>query len=301
MIGTVITNAAFIPSRYTRALCLASELEQQGPVRISSSRVKEEPSAWFPRALAAVMDLEQSNPKLEATIVLQDDIEIVPSIVAHVEHALRIAVSPIVSLHTSLPSGEQLLGLGMRFARSWWVTGPAYVLRRGVAKRLLALFDRLHPKLRDGFKEDNLLMLWSWMQREPAWSTLPALVVHDLKEPSVYEHRPHGWRTTAVPFTKFPIGRPEEYWRAHPDALPPLLSCPWFSEQWFRKLELSVALGIDHSTCHACLGAPAKLVAHASMLHICSACAIRMGQGASDAVRRIASSHLDEIDPAVPS
>ncbi len=294
MIGVVVTVAAFVPSRYARGLSIAAELTKQGPVRVSSSRVKESPAEWWPRAMAAVVDMERDNPKLTATVVVQDDVEIAPHLLDHVEHVLRAADSRVVSLHTSLPSAEQLLGLGMRFARSWWVTGPAYVLRRGVAKQLLVLFNRLHHAMRKDMKEDNLVQLWCWMQREPAWSTIPAMVVHDLQEPSVYEHRPQGWRTASVPFTKFPVGRPEEYWRAHPaNVAPPLLACPWFSEQWFRKLEISVALGIDHMTCHACLESRSALFANDSALQVCAACAAKLGEGAGEVMRRREVTHGD--------
>lgn len=256
---------------------LLSQLAPQGvPVHVSRSRRMEHAAVWAYRLW------EWAESTDDDCILLNDDVEVSPDLVAACSAICELPTSPIVSLHTSVPQAKEIANRGGCWARVYWQTGPAYLFKRGAAKPLLDYVASLPWKFRASYNEDNVSQHFAWEKQEPFHSTIPALVRHDTDVPSSLAYDDHPLRTSCVPWTDFadkPLGSPD-YWRVGIGA-PPYVKNPWFPEPYMeairRGLKLnhqcnicwqneSVARHHDLDVCPKCIAALSNTALHAMLV-----------------------------------
>jgi hypothetical protein len=239
-------------------------------VTVLCSEERERPHVWARRCweAAAAMD--------ESAILLQDDVEVCPRFGATVDAMLEAlpATAPIVSLHTTLAVAPSLAFLGERFVRSWWVTTPGYVLRRGVAAQLLGWLDRIPPARVAAWNDDHIVMRFAWANRERwgvPWSTIPALVKHDTRVASTFGYDAHPNRVTNVPWDPgaWPAPTKLAWWWL--EESPVEVACPWADRKWFAGVELELSRGLSGEQCWACEAAAAVRVGTVLLCRRCVA------------------------------
>lgn len=174
-------------------------------------------------------------------LCLDDDVTLSPLFFEALSSALEIVPSRcILGLHVTSPWARALADSGHRFARTDHVTGPAYVLRGGIAKEALDFLDSSVAKvLTDHEKsgDDTLMMRCAAVLQIPVFMTLPALACHDVSIPSTYGpgYDAHPERVPSVPWTLPRYeGAPLLDWRTKADVgpegdfAPPFVPCSWW-------------------------------------------------------------------------
>jgi len=151
-----IAHAEWMPERKDTLARLMAQLEPQG-VRphVHRSQNREHSSVWATRMYKAA-----AAGRCEADVFLNDDVEVSPHLVAAVRAQLQAPTSRIVSLHTVHPVARSLAESGLRWMRTYHVTGPAYYFRRGTAQQALDYLASAEPdfavldvNLREGTSE----------------------------------------------------------------------------------------------------------------------------------------------------
>ena len=195
-----------------RKKTLGRLLEQIPEATVLTSRRPEHSSVWARRAWELA---EEWN---EPTVILNDDVFVCPDFLNVCERVVAAAPGRTISLHTSLPQAAQASG---SWVRSYWLTGPGYILPRGVPTQLLDYWSKLPPRY--GPNEDNVAIQWAWERQEPFWSTVPAIVKHDTATSSTLGYDDHKLRTCSVSWED----RPGPWNWSDGAAAPPFIENPW--------------------------------------------------------------------------
>ena len=273
MIPVLISHARFAEGRVESCARLMDGLWAAGlrHVEVLASEQREPGHVWARRAWQRAADIGG------AVLVLQDDVRVHPRLGDVLLCALAAADASIVALHTTFPAVESLAWAGARWVRSTLVSGPAYVLRHGVARRILGFCDKLDRGLLEKANDDHLLQYFAAWSHEPAWSTVPALVVHDASVPSTFGYDGHPWRTTPVSWEHEAFRGVElarlDTWRAERE--PAFLGCSWMSESELAGVARSVELGFGTASCWACGRAPGAIRTETGAM-FCRGCLVTM-------------------------
>lgn len=234
-VGIAIAHAAWADGRKETLSRLVKGIDaRRHPLMLlSESREREHAGTWARRLWGAIAAHDAVSEAPDAWIVLNDDVFAAPNVHEHVSRMLTATSAPIIALHCNSPGAPSIMAAGHEWLRSYWVTGPGYVLRRGVAARLLAFADEHGAAAWEG-NEDALMMRWLKSIGEPAWHCLPALVEHDTATRSTLGYDDHPMRQTLVPWHRPIVGAAQlpqlgERWQAPPAEAPPMIECPWYS------------------------------------------------------------------------
>jgi hypothetical protein len=257
-VNIAIAHAAFLPER---ARTLDRLLTQLGaPVAVLRSERREHASVWARRLWEFAGD--------DAIVCLNDDVEVCPDFRDVVESMVRAVPDQVIALHTTSPAAPSLVAAGERWLRSYWLTGPGYILPASAARRLLAWIDASPRQLAASVNEDNLIMHWAWHEQRPIWHCLPALVKHDTGVPSSLGYDLHPGRVTNVPWSNHPI--PADW---TPAQKPVLVECPWMTRERLRETEM--ALTAEPQVCCFCFGAMG-VAASPTGACVCAQCIVKI-------------------------
>ena len=218
-------------------------------INVVKSIKKEHASVWARRLWreCARQDDESSKVGIEApmwNVCLNDDVDVCPSKPVW-EAALGAAKGDIVSLHTSCTESTE-----HPWVRCYWMTGPGYALRRGVAAKLLAFYDSLPAiwQTAEGNNEDLVGILYAWSKQEPIWSTVPALVQHRTEIESTLGYDHHRLRQSPVPWThSCAFAELPEHWRV--TSQPPFIENPWMPSSQLDVMWRAIKVGHLCSFC----------------------------------------------------
>ena len=228
-------------------------------------------------------------------LLLNDDVTIISPDLARLASAvLAAAAADIISLHTVLPEAPEAIAHGASFLASYLVSGPGYILRRGIAERLLRFADRVDF---ESLKEDNVLSYFAFHEQRPSWHTLPALVKHDSLVPSVaYDGATpdnDAARVTTAPWDGKPLSL--MHWRGvSPE--PRFVDVEWLPVESLKVQASCMAMGIPMGTCMACGKNRGQIGAPATGLMICLPCGCSLGAGAMQSLLAERAKMAREID-----
>jgi hypothetical protein len=194
-------------------------------------------------------------------------VTVCPGFLKVVGAAVTAVPDRVLSLHTSLPEAATIQG---PWVSSYWLTGPGYVLPRGAPGQLLDFWARLPWGYARGCNEDNVAIAWAWSKQEPIWSTIPALVTHDVETRSSLGYDKHPLRSASVPWETWPHPdmlaalQRESYWRA---THAPFVENPWAQSHNLEAMRRTLLL--EHP-CEMCWQRAA--VAGQGGISLCGSC-----------------------------
>ena len=281
-----IAHCAFDLDRRERLRALRGAIPLGEPIHVSSSTEREPAHVWATRLWTWAAAQEDD------VLLLNDDVEPCPNVVGACKAALDVASeADVLALHSVLAEAKNAIPKRQRFLRSFLVSGPAYVLRRGVARRLLAFSKRVDF---EHLKEDNVLSYFAFHEDRPAWHTIPALVKHNA--PSVVYNRNEDAKARARGEAD-PPDRPQDPegryapapWDAHPllprddwrtEGEPALVDVPWLPIESLKAQTISMYLGVPMGGCWACANAAGEIGSPITGLMVCARCACTIGSSA---------------------
>ena len=238
MIAFQVAHAAWAKGRPAHLDKMLSSL----PFRINvvKSIKKEHASVWARRLWETCKVLDEAESAPDWNVCLNDDVDVCPSKPVW-EAALGAAKGDIVSLHTSCTESTD-----HPWVRCYWMTGPGYALRRGVAAKLLAFYDSLPAiwQTAEGNNEDLVGILYAWSKQEPIWSTVPALVQHRTEIESTLGYDGHRLRESPVPWTSKPL---PASWAV--TSQPPVIENPWMPSAQLDVMWRAIKVGHLCSFC----------------------------------------------------
>ena len=251
-IWVMVAHAKWAPERHATLERLHPHL---GPyANIVASKRREPAYVWARRlwTLAACTSMP--------VVCLNDDVEVCPGFLDACDALVKAAPDEIISLHVQAPGAVDVAASGARWARSYWLTGPAYILPPGVAGQLLEFWDGLPFEIATRLNEDNVAIHWAWANQRPILQCLPALARHDVTVPSSLGYDAHPHRSPAVDWVSWDLersGAPYEGLQDWPAPVAPIhyVENPWASAATLMQLRTLCADGVP--ICTACLGAPA--------------------------------------------
>ena len=210
-----IAHAAWMPER---AATLARLLEQVPSAHVLKSVRREHAATWARRAWEWVAS--QGEP----VVILNDDVTVCPGFDEVIQAMIDAAPHRAISLHTSAPGAEELIGTA--WARCYWYTGPGVLLWPEHAQSLLDYWARLPHAF--GPNEDNIAIQWAWDRQQPFWNCIPAVVRHDVETKSSLGYDHHPLRSSNVDWEAYPeecLTEPD-YWLSGV-VEPPFIENPW--------------------------------------------------------------------------
>ena len=235
----IVTAAAWYPERQATLDRLRAQVPD---AVVLASRRKEHSSVWARRAWEIAEEWD------EPVAILNDDVTTCPDFSAECDRMVAAVPGRTISLHTSLPQALQMPG---SWLRTYWMTGPGYILPAGVPKQLLDYWATL-PRM-FGPNEDNVAIQWARERQEPFWSCIPAIVKHDTSTKSTLGYDNHPMRTCSVSWEDRP--GPID-WTKDADA-PPFVENPWAPSTHLEQVRQALASGRPCSMCwtrHAAVG-----------------------------------------------
>ena len=224
----IVTAAGWYPERQAT---LARLVEQVPGATVLYSRRPEHSSIWARRAWEIAEEWD------EPVAVLNDDVFVCPDFATECDRIVAAAPGRVISLHTSIPQAEQVQG---SWLRTYWLTGPGYILPPGAPTELLDYWAKLPRNF--GPNEDNVAIQWAWEKQEPFWSCIPAVVKHDTGTKSTLGYDEHPLRVCPVSWEDRP--GPID-WTDGVEA-PPFVENPWANSRHLEALRIALA------TKHAC-------------------------------------------------
>ena len=218
----IATCAEWMPEREAT---LARLLELVPGATVLASRRREHAAIWARRLW------EAGEKTGEDVCYLNDDVT-VPERFSEILDAMAAAVpGKCLALHTSVPEATKVPG---RWLRAYWPTGPGYVLTTAAHAPLLDYAADLPWQWHAvaGHNEDRVMIHWAWERQEPFWSSIPAVVRHDVTTKSSLGYDHHALRSSCVdwardeePYTSEQMIDPA-FWRDGAEA-PPFVENPW--------------------------------------------------------------------------
>lgn len=228
VIDISIAHAAWAPGRDKTLGRLLSQLFVCP--RILESKKKEHASVWAQRLWRAALEVPADHH-----VFLNDDVMVPENFDAICESIAFGHSDQIVSLHTHRPVDAPD---ALRWFRSYWLTGPGYIVPHRVLKDLVE-YSNAHPELVKHTNEDNVIMQYAWHNQQPIWHATPAPVVHDQTVPSTLGFDPHPLRRSNFSWQDVDdvedMGK-AEFWAQ--EGRPPLVDCPWMSAAQLRIVEM---------------------------------------------------------------
>jgi hypothetical protein len=252
-----IAHAQWDARRVAPLHALLSDLGHDAIVH--SSTVKEHASVWATRLWrAAAGDLKATH-----TAFLNDDVRACRDFVAACEAITSAIPDEVVALHVTAPEASSVAP----WLRSYWLTGPGYIIPRSLIPSLLEFVESWATFART-VNEDNLIMQWAWSRRAPIWHAVPALVRHDTNVPSTLGYDTHKLRQAQVTWAErnADITDPA-YWAVR--AEPPLIECPWMPRTRLARIE---ARHGAPSSCSFCGENPPNVESEKTGAGICRPC-----------------------------
>lgn len=202
----------------------------------------EHASVWAPRLWAWAADSPSSH-----AVFLNDDVEVCPDFLQVCGQIGDLLPDDVVCLHATpthpLPVPS--------WFRSYWLTGPGYVVPTNRLPSLLKFAaEWAHYFTADRkVNEDGLIMQWLYSGQTPAYHCVPALVRHNIHLPSTCGHDDHPGRASPYSYDKFPDIAPTRVVDRALIEAAPLIECPWRSEFDLRVTHL---LGGHPPKCALC-------------------------------------------------
>jgi hypothetical protein len=234
MIAIGIAHAAWMPDRKASLERLLEKLPAD--TYVQKSETPEHSWGWARRLWTWAAEQDEREG-VEATVLLNDDLEICEDFASVVAAMVREVPGEILSLHAQGPAALELCRSGQPWARAYQLTGPAYVFQRGHARALLRYWNTT-PDLQSAaeINEDNVASQWAWANQKPMWLALPAPVKHIAAIRSTLGYDHHALRVTSVPWLEHPgvEMRSREHWRVRPSRD----LTPWIENPWFRVGEM---------------------------------------------------------------
>jgi hypothetical protein len=259
-----IAHAAFVPERRDTLQRLMARVPDAHVMR---SERREHASVWARRLWEWAAQHDDAH-----ALLLNDDVMVPRGIVDIVRAMVAAVPDHVIALHTTAPAARSLITSGERWLRSYWLTGPGYVLPPGVARRLLE-FASSHPTLAAAVNEDNLVMHWAWHEQRPIWHSLPALVEHDTSVSSTLGYDHHPGRVTTVPWHAHVVTLDDvDAWR--PTGEPVLVECPWMPRAQLAATERAMYRS-GGAICGMCMER-APIVGRPGGLQLCGTCVTAM-------------------------
>ena len=245
----IVTAAGWYPERQATLERLVAQVPD---AVVLSSRRPEHSSVWARRAWEIAEEWD------EPVAILNDDVTVCPDFSAECDRMVASVPGRTISLHTSLPDARQVQG---SWLRTYWLTGPGYILPAGVPKQLLDYWAKL-PRM-FGPNEDNVAIQWAWSKQEPFWSCIPAIVKHDTTTKSTLGYDGHPMRTCTVSWEDRP--GPID-WTVGSER-PPFVENPWANSAALENMRAVLESG---HPCHVCW----SRVANAGMAgtEVCGPC-----------------------------
>ena len=274
-----IAHAGWAKGRQAGLERLMEQLKPQGAkVEVIASAVREHASVWARRLWkwAAVEDAKGAD----AIICLNDDIEVSPDLIAAVDAMLAFETSRMISLHCTNPAARGIAHAGERWLRTYHLTGPAYVLRKGAARGLVEWWSQEPQTFLRTINEDNAAIYFAFRNREPIWNTIPALVTHDVGIPSTLGYDDHPQRRTQIPWNDPLFSRHDFKTGWAPGGMPAFVETAWMPTEALKTTEIAITLGIDPITCWFCARRPASTGSNVTGARACLTCVRDFNAGA---------------------
>lgn len=265
-----IANATWDPRRKPALERLVEQLRAQGiEPHVSESHERETAYVWALRLWrwAAAQDAD--------AILLNDDVEVCPVLLQAVDAILDVPTSGLVSLHITNPSARGVAHAGDRWLRTYHLTGPAYLVRRGTAPSLVRWWTETKPQeFVRTINEDNAAIYHAFRLREPIWNAIPALVTHDVTIPSTLNYEDHPQRRTPVPWSDPLFSRHDltKGWEPKGKDAPAFVETSWMHTSALKTTEISLTLGLDPITCMFCGKRPMSFGSAITGIRMCFHC-----------------------------
>lgn len=224
-VHTRVAFASWDPPRHHSLQTLLRDVVHG--VTVHPSETREHASVWAKRLWVAAAEDEHATH----TAFLNDDVRTCPRWSDALEALTWAVPDEVISLATITAHSRS------PWTRSYWLTGPGYLLPRARLPDLLAFAE----EWKDFFSrvnEDQLIMQWCWARQCPVWHCVPALVKHDASVPSTLGYDGHPNRVTRVAWDTMPDVdiASVEYWRQGIEA-PALVECPWMSMGRLQQIQ----------------------------------------------------------------
>jgi len=262
-----ISHAAFAPERKRTLDRLLNQLSIETDAYVAVSIEREPCRVWTNRIWEWAASVDDD------VMLLNDDITVAPNLVDDVKTTLDLLPDDveILGLHFAESVGVSLLHAGERYVRCWGVSGPAYVLRQGVAKKLLAYSRDLGVH---SMGSDTILSLFAWSRRCVPWTMLPAPTAHDDHVASTFDDgRGEQVRTSPVAWTKWPHLTPIGIAKEEPI----LVEASWLSSRTLAAYERELSYGIPIGMCWHCRKRHGVCGSPQSAMAVCLECARAFG------------------------
>jgi hypothetical protein len=256
-IDVLIPHAAWAPGRRESLERLVDDI---GSAEIIYSSVREHANVWARRAWEHAANSDASH-----IAILNDDVRVAPRFVEACTAIARAVPDEVVALHCTATPPPEFRG---PWVRSYWLTGPAYMMPRELYAELLAFADDWKEYFAGQVNEDGLAMVWAWGRQRPIWHAIPALAQHDTSVRSTlgYDHHPN--RTAAVTWKDRDVDVTDPaYWMLDKD--PPVIPCPWMS---IAQLRSTYQTHGRSARCAFCEEGPVLMVSERTGRGVCRRC-----------------------------
>jgi hypothetical protein len=276
-----IAHAAFAEGRRWGLERLVGQLKEQGvEPYVQVSETPEHAQVWARRLWAWAAT--QNAP----AILLNDDVTVSPDLVSRVDEMTDVLPDELISLHCQLPAAKSLAEAGVTWLRSYWTSGPGYVLPPGVPAKLEDWISHTPSTILGKWNEDGYCNMFSFSRRRPQFHCLPALVQHDCDIPSTLGYDKHTLRVATVDWADplFASGLPQ----VRLDGPAPFVDNPWMTVTTLIALEaLRDMPGVplpSAGLCFMCKERPPKFNSASTGAGVCGSCvsacvAASMGAG----------------------
>lgn len=227
-----IAHAGFLPDRTKSLNLLLAGLQEAGCTlpHLSVSKKQEHAKVWATRLWEWVAGQPDGTP----CVLLNDDLTVHPDFMAVVQAMVTALPGELLALHAQHPEARKLAATGNNWFRCYWYTGPAVVIYPEHARELLefAAFEK-NQILWKG-NEDNVAIHWAYQRQTPFFTSLPAIVKHDVTVKSTLGYDDHPNRVATVLWDAlegFPMDDSalqqtnKDYWA--PVGIVPFVENPW--------------------------------------------------------------------------
>ncbi len=228
-----IAHAAWLPERKETLARLLEQLASSPkfdvPFRVFASAEREHASVWARRLWAWAAEHDAH------AVLLNDDVEVCPDFIGVVRGMIEAKPDQVLSLHASPPKEHHIHD---PWFRSYWLTGPGYVLPPGVARELLEWSETIPKAMLESINEDNLAIHWAWEKQRPMYCAVPAIVKHDTSVKSSLGYDLHPLRVASLLWDDPCFGLVHfdrvDLWD---EGAAPFAPNPWMSEGYMRLVD----------------------------------------------------------------